>query len=352
MPTWPLVLLLILSTHASTSARATPVAREGVVSADLGQAATSASEVVTGQHPQEPSHALIQREGALSGRHTGRSVSGSSLSHLARGKSNIYSHHQQQEHEPAVINHVNDVTSTHRGRRDVFQPLHDAIAAVPVQFQRDPARPSIDHVALFKTHKTASTTLASLLFRYAARHQSRVFKCNSASTVIAIDDGCWRTAWHADKAYTERLSFNFVLYHISVRGDELTVRIGDVMTLYNSIVRDPWLLTTLRNPRSHCLSWLCYYMLPQNMTQLEDMIHNNTLANNIQVREYGIKNLDALRHFIRHELNQFSLVCITEYFDECLVMMRRRFNWDMLDITYIRLLDSSNNRYVSFESDV
>ena len=62
--------------------------------------------------------------------------------------------------------------------------------------------------------------------------------------------------------------------------------------------------------------------------------------------EFGLKTKEDVDVFLNSTWKDFELVCLTEYFDECLVMMRRRFNWNMLDITYLRLLDSADTQYV------
>jgi len=40
-------------------------------------------------------------------------------------------------------------------------------------------------------------------------------------------------------------------------------------------------------------------------------------------------------------LDKFPLILLFERLDESLVLMRRIFNWDLFDVSYLKLLDSS-----------
>jgi hypothetical protein len=58
----------------------------------------------------------------------------------------------------------------------VLAPLQAALATPEAQRYRHHAdSEKRKNVALFKTHKTAGGTLASVLFRFASRHHSRFF---------------------------------------------------------------------------------------------------------------------------------------------------------------------------------
>eukprot|EP00042_Codosiga_hollandica_P032218 m.202663 g.202663 ORF g.202663 m.202663 type:complete len:180 (+) comp53839_c0_seq5:758-1297(+) len=46
------------------------------------------------------------------------------------------------------------------------------------------------------------------------------------------------------------------------------------------------------------------------------------------------------RRFVGHRWSQFALICITELFDECLAIMRRKFNWSLADLPYLPQRDS------------
>ena len=225
-----------------------------------------------------------------------------------------------------------------------FQPLLDLLAEHS-EYEHDPGKPQLAQVALFKTHKTGSTTLASVLFRYAARHQSRVFRCAQGSTVIPYDKHCWKLSWTRTPD-AERRSFNFMYYHMSTHGHVTPMTFLRVLHLYDNLIDQPFVMTLMRDPMTHVLSWMCYYSGPDSVAKLEANILSGKMPDNIQTREFRISNEDEFNEFLDNQWHRVHMTCITEYFDECLVMMRRRFNWDMLDITYIRLLDSRDDMCV------
>ena len=118
-----------------------------------------------------------------------------------------------------------------------------------------------------------------------------------------------------------------------------------VFDLYHYLIKDPAVITILREPIKHALSWACFYNLPQTLKDLEAKV--KSLKPNKVCEEFGIVTLEQLKYFIANHFPKFELVCISEFFDECMVMMRRRFNWSLLDITYLRLLDSEDVRFVA-----
>jgi hypothetical protein len=60
---------------------------------------------------------------------------------------------------------------------DVFIPLIGMLSWENVtRFNSNPLQTRVKHVAFLKTHKTGSATLASVLFRYCARHHLRIFQ--------------------------------------------------------------------------------------------------------------------------------------------------------------------------------
>lgn len=69
--------------------------------------------------------------------------------------------------------------------------------------RRKPASPSLlgvairaqlTNIAFIKTHKTASTTLASILYRYGKRHGSNISKFKDPGTVVDLDSAAQQVA--------------------------------------------------------------------------------------------------------------------------------------------------------------
>lgn len=69
-------------------------------------------------------------------------------------------------------------------------PRGSATMFVCYSYPPPPARLSmhvqLSNIAFIKTHKTASTTLASILYRYGKRHDSNISKFKEGGTVVDL----------------------------------------------------------------------------------------------------------------------------------------------------------------------
>ena len=206
------------------------------------------------------------------------------------------------------------------------------------QYKSSTAQPRVTDVALFKTHKTGSTTLASVFFRFAARSRLKIFHYGT-STVLPKT--MW-PVWNERVPTASQHQFNIIFQHLSGRGDVMPASFTKALDFYRAVLTNPKVVSIVREPTTHSLSWLCFYYVPQSIAALTQAI--NVLPFNLLSSEFDIRKKDELDVFLSTTWNEIDLMCVSELFDECLVMLRRRFNWDMLDITYLRLLDSADIR--------
>jgi hypothetical protein len=227
------------------------------------------------------------------------------------------------------------VSHTWHGKQ-IFAEFMSLIVGDDVKrFGKDPMKPESTNVAFFKTHKTGSTTLASVLYRYSARHRLSILNLTNGSVIPS-------SLWPVYRMRLKAGTSNMVFKHLSGRGDNLTVPLSTVFDFYSFVIKEPAILSILRDPISQTLSWICFYLLPEDIAGVEQMIEK--IPSNIQCAEFGIKTPQQLDSFLANELNVFKLMCVSERFDECMVMMRRKLNWDMLDITYLRVNDGDEVR--------
>jgi len=56
---------------------------------------------------------------------------------------------------------------------------------------------------------------------------------------------------------------------------------------------------------------------------------------------FSILRCRSPRYLSEESPDAFTLVLLSERFDEGLLLLRRLLNWDMRDVTYLRLLDSN-----------
>lgn len=199
-------------------------------------------------------------------------------------------------------------------------------------------------VMFLKTHKTGGSTLQNILFRFAVFNQLEVaLPVAHSSFFYPVLD------FHSSLVLQDTMTgpcCDIMLHHMVMDLPEL----GKVMKPSATY------LTILRDPVSLFTSAFRYYNLSKCMNgkrlhevNLNEFIYLNTTIcpilrfqiANMQVFDMGIASTHgyeecAVKEFIKQMDQVFGLVLITEMFDESLVVMRHKFNWNMEDITYIK----------------
>ncbi|CAM9324747.1 unnamed protein product [Pylaiella littoralis] len=212
------------------------------------------------------------------------------------------------------------------------------------------------NIAFIKTHKTASTTMAFLLFRYARRHGAKLAHFDGHNTAIPLNEAVQQTRDGKGRC-------DIMHYHISTFG-EYDGSWEHAEQQYRQLMRDPagiHFITVLREPRSHFLRWWVdmntrksyyyYFMQPQTQKSIEDFLtqrDNNPKSHkrlfNPLAAEFGVKTPEDLRYMVETALPNLKLVILTEDFDEGLMVMRRLFGWSMIDMTYVTVLKTISGR--------
>lgn len=192
---------------------------------------------------------------------------------------------------------------SHKNRRDhhdhsnVFQPLLDMLSWPNMtQYRSNPHYPRVTHVALLKTHKTASATLASVLFRYCARHKVTIFKPNNNAGSLLNKPNFWDIYVKNSTAFGHEAA-NMIISHVSDKAGRLPVSFNAVLAMYHQIIGPHTFISTIRSPLEQALSWACFYALPQNVEELYAKIPN--IPDNVQCHEYGVQTEAELEEFIQ-----------------------------------------------------
>ena len=137
-------------------------------------------------------------------------------------------------------------------------------------------------------------------------------------------------------------------------------------------------ITMLREPTAQFESIFNYYPeFPGNfgkrktdVSPLENFLQNTTfymekikfhanlnLIKNPALFDLGLdrkdhENFTAVRNYIRFLQQEFDLVMLMEYFDESLVLLKRRFCWKIKDILYFKLNERINKEKQNVTSQV
>eukprot|EP00045_Choanoeca_perplexa_P014006 m.162483 g.162483 ORF g.162483 m.162483 type:complete len:1196 (+) comp16533_c0_seq1:148-3735(+) len=201
---------------------------------------------------------------------------------------------------------------------------------------------TVTQVVSPKTHKTGSSTLASILFRYGARRQLRMFRRGN----WAFFPGGVISSAVRDPALKGAYDLDF--HHLTPNG-KFQRSYASVEAFYQHITGTtaPAKIAVVREPKQQLTSYAYYYYVPGNRDKFEGghqaaflhFLNTNRTANQV-AGGFGLYTEQATQQFVARWLPTFDIMLLSERFEEGLVLLRRLFNWDPLDITYVRLLDS------------
>lgn len=202
------------------------------------------------------------------------------------------------------------------------------------------------NVVFMKTHKTASSTILNILFRFGEKHHLK----------FAFPDGrndfFYPSPFHCSqvKDYQPGDCFNVVCNHMRFNHQEVA-KLLPPTAMYITILRDPaalfessfhyfrnvvpstWsirgenkLQEFLDHPRSYYSpdGYNSFYM--KNLLSFDFGFDNNMEADDPRITE-NIRELDRY----------FDLVLIAEHFEESLILLKDKLCWSMEDILYFKL---------------
>uniref|UniRef100_A0A8D2LDX8 Galactose-3-O-sulfotransferase 3 n=1 Tax=Varanus komodoensis TaxID=61221 RepID=A0A8D2LDX8_VARKO len=209
-----------------------------------------------------------------------------------------------------------------------------------------PPRPKHTAVAFLKTHKTASTTVQNLLFRFAERHNLTV----ALPHHTCDHQFCYPRNFSARFVHPHTLPPRLIASHMRFHRDELR-RLMPNGTVYVTILREPVAMfeslfsyynqycpAFRRVPNGSMEAFLeeprRYYRPHEKYAAYA---HNTLVYDLGGDPERGPDDPSYLPAFVRQVEGVFSLVMLAEHFDESLVLLRRLLAWDLEDVLYVRL---------------
>lgn len=223
---------------------------------------------------------------------------------------------------------------------DFKDPKHSFLAKLTLQrlidssVQKDKIEQRNTRIAFFKTHKTGSTTMRSVIHRFAARRGMSVwdnFNFYTNYLLSTPSDNC-----RADMAYNH-FSMNPWSYHGTLdNSDDFYNR---VLKINGNLTK----LTIVREPISQAISSFNYYR-KGNLNDLRlCFIQFKKDCVGTSANSFGIKNENDLNNFIEKSEIYFDLIIVLEYFYESLVVLRRLLNCEMIDLVpYLQIWSRKN----------
>ncbi|KAM7377154.1 hypothetical protein PAMA_013774 [Pampus argenteus] len=207
-------------------------------------------------------------------------------------------------------------------------------------------KPKHTNVCFLKTHKTASSTMQNLLFRFAERNNLTV-----ALPVQAYGHQfCYPRSFTSHFVHPHTLPANIITNHMRFNKAEIK-RLMPNDTIYLTILREPGSMfeslftyynqhcqTFKRVPNGSLEAFLDEPMRYYRPDEKFSMYARNTLTFDLGGdKDRPATDVAYVKAFVAEIERTFSLVMITEYFDESLVLLRHLLSWDMDDILYVKL---------------
>ena len=201
-------------------------------------------------------------------------------------------------------------------------------------------------ILFLKTHKTGSSTLTNILNRY-GDSRDLVFALPANGKLSFF----WPTPFFLKSTMPTRRTPNILCNHARYNEGPMHWLFPKKTTRY---------ITMLREPAKQFESVFNYYHADKTLkvsgnatSPLENFLQNAEfylnkrrgeakLLKNPALFDLGLhteyhENLTAVDNYIHFLHQEFDLVLLMEYFDESLVLLKRRFCWKIEDILYFKL---------------
>ncbi|XP_008323358.1 galactose-3-O-sulfotransferase 3-like [Cynoglossus semilaevis] len=209
-----------------------------------------------------------------------------------------------------------------------------------------PLRNKHTNIVFLKTHKTSGTTIQNILFRFADHH----------NLTVALPKQNYVNLF----GYPRSFSNQFVHPHTLPANIICNVLRFNKTELQRLMPRDAIYVTIMREPGAMFESSFSFFnLLCESFSQVPDGSiktfleepqryykpdePNSMFAHNLMTFDLGGDHNHpatdvAYAHAFVAEMEQiYSLVMISEYFDESLILLRHLLSWDLDDILYLEL---------------
>ncbi|KAM5165102.1 uncharacterized protein ACMZJ9_007526 [Mantella aurantiaca] len=209
------------------------------------------------------------------------------------------------------------------------------------------------HIFFMKTHKTASSTIMNILFRFGESN-------NLSFALPSYNASQFFYPFYFNAAFVENFVQNFrrTTHKFDIMCHHMRFHLQEVEKV---MPKDTFYFTILRNPVSLMESSFAYYKTTDifiNAKTLEEYLMNpykfynitsqySSFGRNLMTFDLGLNNNgpESSKYFQLAQKTieiMFDLVLITEYFDESLVLLKDALCWTFDDILSFPLNSRSN----------
>ncbi|XP_050821195.1 galactose-3-O-sulfotransferase 2-like [Gopherus flavomarginatus] len=208
------------------------------------------------------------------------------------------------------------------------------------------------NVMFLKTHKTASSTVMNILFRFAEKHNLTLALPAGQNYHLGYPHRFM--AQFVEGFKTMGQSYNIMCNHMRFNLPEVR-KVMPNTTTYFSIMRNPISLMESsyayfkfftpafrrsKDVNEFLASPWTYY----NMSEYTDNVH----ARNYMWFDFGYDNNamdteDYVQRVLAEIEQAFQLMLLTDYFDESMVLLKETLGWEMDDVVYFKLNSRSQD---------
>lgn len=240
----------------------------------------------------------------------------------------------------------NNITNSQFANSSLHQNIKNVCELTkPITVVEENCTKPVTEVFYLRTFKTGSSTITSMLYRFIWKHNLTIVPLLWDTFPDTITDH------KVEKPLgnlTNETKYDLLAEHI--RFDHKAVQ--------KYVKPDAKFIVSLRHPMAHYKSVVYEFRLPQ-MFHISDIDPALTILKNLKrysiyypgIRQMGVTkslltyqlgldrdlldNITAVDNFILETDKSFDFVIINEYFDESLILLRRKFCWQTKDIYYL-----------------
>ncbi|XP_071842638.1 galactosylceramide sulfotransferase-like isoform X2 [Apostichopus japonicus] len=214
----------------------------------------------------------------------------------------------------------------------------------PVKEEEGTCQPQ-RNIVLLKTHKTGSSTLQNILYRYGDR--------NNLTFALPSGDNYFGTPYLFKESFVMQFPnithFNILANHARYNRKAFL----DVMPV------NSFYITSLRHPTTQYESLYKYYKFPNRFHKaIEEFAENpekyyleslhttgkqrkqagvNPMLYDLGLQKADLRNWSKIRQKAIEIERNFGHVVISEYFDESLILLKEHLCWNLEDVAYFKL---------------
>ncbi|NWR81622.1 G3ST2 sulfotransferase, partial [Centropus unirufus] len=208
------------------------------------------------------------------------------------------------------------------------------------------------NVMFLKTHKTASSTILNIMFRFAERYNLTV--ALPADQLFHLGYPKTFMAHFVEEFEAIGQNYNIMCNHLRFNPSEVQ-KVMAANTFYFSILRNP--IPLLESAYVYYKNSVPAFRISKDVNEYlasplkyyhRANYRQNIYARNIMWFDFGYDNNaeddeEYIQEVVKEIEQNFQLILIAEYFDESMILLKHTLCWDLDDVVYFKLNSRSQD---------